>query len=62
MMTTENQTLCNSASKVGNGLSLLEKALRYRRLAGFQTNDDIKVKLLALAVEYELLADQMAAE
>jgi hypothetical protein len=61
-MTTGNQTLRNSASKLRDGLSLLGQAAKCRRLAGSQTDGDIKVTLLSLAVEYELLADQMAAE
>jgi hypothetical protein len=61
-MTTGNQTLRNSASELRDGLSLLGQAARCRRLADGQTNGDTKVTLLALAVEYELRADQMAAE
>jgi hypothetical protein len=59
-MKTETQPLHNSALELRDGLSLLEKALRYRRLAGFQADGDTKVTLLALAVEYESLADQVA--
>ena len=56
-MTMENQTVRNSASELRDGLSLLEQAAKCRRLAGFQTDDGIKVTMLALAVEYELRAD-----
>ena len=56
-MTTENQPLRKSAAELRDALSLLEKAARYRRLASFQTDDAIKVTMLALAVEYELRAD-----
>jgi hypothetical protein len=61
-MTTGNQTLRNLTSDLQDGLSLLGQAAKCRRLAASQTDDDIKAALLALAVEYELLADQMAAE
>jgi hypothetical protein len=61
-MTTGNQTVRNLTSELRDGLSLLGQAAKCRRLSGFQTDGDIKVTLLALAVEYELLADQMAAE
>jgi hypothetical protein len=59
-MTTGDQPLRNP--ELRDGLSLLEQAARCRRLAADQTNGDTKVTLLALAVEYESLADQMAAE
>jgi hypothetical protein len=42
--------------------SLAGQAGRCRRLAAGIAESDIKVTLLALAVEYELLADQKAAE
>jgi hypothetical protein len=56
----ENQTVRNSASELRDGLSLLEQAAKCRRLAGSQGDNDTKVTLLALAVEYELRADNMA--
>jgi hypothetical protein len=59
-MTMENQTVRNSASELRDGLSLLEQAAKCRRLAGSQGDGDTKVTLLALAVEYELRADNMA--
>jgi hypothetical protein len=59
-MTTENQPLRKSAAELRDALSLLEKAAKFRRLAAFQTNRNIKATLLGLAVEYELRADQMA--
>jgi hypothetical protein len=56
-MTTGNQTLRKSAAELRDALSLLEKAATCGRLAGFQTDGDIKATLLALAIEYELRAD-----
>jgi hypothetical protein len=56
-MTTGNLPLRKSATELRDALSLLEKAARYRRLAAFQADGDIKVTLLALAAEYELRAD-----
>jgi hypothetical protein len=61
-MTTVNQTLRKSATELGDGPSLLDKAARYRRLAAGQTVGDVSLTLLALAIEYELRADNMAGE
>jgi hypothetical protein len=59
-MTTGSQSLRNSDSDLRDGLSLLGQAARCRRLAACQPDGDTKVTLLALAVEYELRADNVA--
>jgi hypothetical protein len=61
-MTSGNQTSRNSAAMLQDWLSLLEEAARCRRLAGAQADGDTKVMLLALAVDYELGADQVAED
>jgi hypothetical protein len=55
----ENQTVCNSASELRDGLSLLGQAAECRRLGACQPDDNTMVTLLALAVENELRADNV---
>jgi hypothetical protein len=59
-MTTGSQPSRNSNSELRDWLSLLGLAAKSRRLAACQPDGDTKVTLLALAVEYELRADNVA--
>ena len=49
----------NAELDLRDGLSLLAQADRCRCLAGSRTDAAVKTTLLELAVEYELLAEQL---